>query len=401
MSERLAVHETASKNFKPRPLQSGWPCAPVSTPGPFYNGSGREAVVLVVDDNEKNRKHVGSILSSQNYEVLFAKGGHAALDQIAARVPDLVLLDLVMPGMDGLEVCKRLKANPQTMEVPIIFLTAAQDTEVAVTALEQGAVDFINKPFQGAELLARVRTHVELKRTRDELRRIITEKNELMSAVAHDLKNPLSAARFSALMLREPLSPSVQQELVKGMVEACDGMLAFIQDRLERNARESHGGELKIRPVNLADALATIVQKNLPIANAKQSSIDLVAGDGDPPAVLADYHGLCQVLDNLVSNALKFSPPGSCVKIAAEKAASDPTRVLVSVSDEGPGVSAEDQAHLFEPYMRLSAKPTAGESSTGLGLSIARRLVEQMRGEIGCDDRPGGGARFWIRIPVA
>jgi signal transduction histidine kinase len=178
-------------------------------------------------------------------------------------------------------------------------------------------------------------------------------------------------------------------------------MLAFIQDRLERNARESHGGELKIRPVNLADALATIVQKNLPIANAKQSSIDLVAGDGDPPAVLADYHGLCQVLDNLVSNALKFSPPGSCVKIAAEKAASDPTRVLVSVSDEGPGVSTEDHAHLFEPYMRLSAKPTAGESSTGLGLSIARRMVEQMRGEIGCDDRPGGGARFWIRIPVA
>ena len=357
--------------------------------------------MLVVDDNEKNRKHVGSILASQNYEVLFAKSGTVALEQIAARVPDLVLLDLVMPGMDGLEVCKRLKANPQTVEVPVIFLTAAQDTEVAVMALEQGAVDFINKPFHGPELLARVRTHVELKRTRDELHKIIIEKNELMSAVAHDMKNPLSAVRFSALMLREPVAPSVHQELVKGMVEACDGMLAFIQDRLERNARESHGGELKIQPVNLADALATIVQKNLPIASAKQSAIDLAARDSDPPAVLADYHGLCQVLDNLVSNALKFSPPGSCVRIAVEETEADPAHVLVSVSDEGPGLSAEDQAHLFEPYMRLSAKPTAGESSTGLGLSIARQMVERMGGQIGCDDRPGGGARFWIRMPLA
>lgn len=373
----------------------------MSTPGPFYSGGGREAVVLVVDDNENNRKHVGSILSSENYEVLFAKSGRAALEQISARVPDLVLLDLVMPGMDGLEVCKRLKANPQTMEVPIIFLTATKDTEIAVTALDQGAVDFINKPFHGAELLARVRTHVELKRTRDELQKIIIEKNELMGAVAHDLKNPLSAARFSALMLREPLSPSVQQELVKGMIESCDGMLAFIQERLERNARESHGGELKIQPFNLVDALATTVHKNLPIANAKQSALDLATGDGDPPAVLADYHGLCQVLDNLVSNALKFSPPGSCVRIAVEESAADPAHILVSVSDEGPGVSAEDQPHLFEPYRRLSAKPTAGESSTGLGLSIARRMMERMGGAIGCDARPAGGARFWIRIPLA
>jgi two-component system sensor histidine kinase/response regulator len=374
----------------------------MNTAIPFYSGSGREAVLLVVDDNEKNRKHVGSILSSEHYEVLFAKSGRAALEQIAERVPDLVLLDLVMPGMDGLEVCKRLKANPQTMEVPIIFLTAALDTEVAVSALDQGAVDFINKPFHAAELLARVRTHVELKRTRDELHKIINEKNELMSAVAHDMKNPISAARFSALMLREPLSPSVHQELVNGMVEACDGMLDFIQERLERNARESHGGILKIEPVNVADVLAAIVQKNLPIAHAKEIDLQLVAGDRDPPAaVVADYQGLCQVLDNLVSNALKFSPPGSCVRVEAEESAADPTHVLVGVSDEGPGVSDEDQTHMFEPYRRLSAKPTAGESSTGLGLSIARRMMERMGGSIGYDARPGGGARFWIRIRKA
>jgi two-component system sensor histidine kinase/response regulator len=370
----------------------------VSTPAPFFVGGRREAVVLVVDDSERNRRLVGSVLSTNGYEVLFAKSGAEAFEQIAARVPDLVLLDLMMPGIDGLEVCKRLKANPLASEVPIIFLTAAQDVEATVKALEQGAVDFINKPFHVPELIARVRTHVELKRTRDELHKIITEKNELMSAVAHDLKNPLSAVRFNALMLREPISPAIHAELVQGVIEASDGMLAFIQERLERNARETHGGELKIQQVDLADVLGCIVQQNLALANAKQSVIKLIPGAGVPFVVAADYRGLCQVLDNLVSNALKFSPPGSRVTIAAEKAPADGTFVLLSVGDEGPGLTAEDQTHLFEPYRRLSAKPTAGESSTGLGLSIARRLMEQMGGAIGCDSQPGKGARFWIKI---
>lgn len=357
--------------------------------------------MLVVDDSERNLQLVGSVLSENRYEVLFAKSGSEALEQIAARVPDLVLLDLMMPGIDGLEVCKRLKANPLAMEVPIIFLTAAQDMEATVKALEQGAVDFITKPFHAPELLARVRTHVELKRTRDELNKIIVEKNELMSAVAHDLKNPLSAARFSALMLRESVSPAIQAELVRGIVEACEGMLAFIQERLERNARETRGEEPRIQTVDLAEVLTCIVQQNLAPANAKQSVIELVSGTGGPLAVAADYHGLCQVLDNLVSNALKFSPPGSCVKVTVENPAADDRFVVLSVSDEGPGLTAEDRVHLFEPYRRLSARPTAGESSTGLGLNIARRLIEQMGGAIGCESLPGKGARFWIKIRLA
>ena len=150
--------------------------------------------MLVVDDIEKNLQMIGSALSAQRYELIFATSGHAALDQITARLPDLVLLDLMMPGMDGLEVCQRLKASPQTMDIPIIFLTAAHEMELAVKTLEQGAVDFITKPFHAPELLARVRTHLELKHTRDELRKTIAEKNELISAVAHDLKNPLGAA---------------------------------------------------------------------------------------------------------------------------------------------------------------------------------------------------------------
>jgi signal transduction histidine kinase len=194
--------------------------------------------------------------------------------------------------------------------------------------------------------------------------------------------------------------PAVHRELVEGLVESCDGMLGFIQERLERNARESHGGRLKIEPIRLADVLARVAQQSLPVAHAKQSSIDLkIAGAGDT-MIVADYHAIIQVLSNLVSNALKFSPPASCVTLAAEESAVDHD-ILLSVNDEGPGVTSEDQAHLFEPYRRLSAKPTAGESSTGLGLNIARSLVERMGGSIGCDSAAGKGARFWIKIKRA
>jgi two-component system sensor histidine kinase/response regulator len=353
-----------------------------------------------VDDIDRNLRLVGSILSDQRYEVLFAGSGDAALKSIAARPPDLVLLDLMMPGMDGLEVCKRLKSNPLTMDIPVIFLTAAHEVELAVKALDQGAVDFVTKPFNAPELLARVRTHVELKHTRDELHRIIVEKNELMSAVAHDLKNPIGALRFSALLLRDPLPPDAHGELVDGLVETCDGMLSFIQERLERSARESHAGTLKIQPIELDDVLTRIIQQNLPVASAKRSVIDLEMAAGIPVAVLADYHALCQVLDNLVSNALKFSPAGSRVKLTVEQSG-EGAPVLIGVNDEGPGLTAEDAAHLFEPYRRLSARPTAGESSTGLGLNIARLLTERMGGTIGYDSLPGRGARFWIRIKPA
>ena len=361
--------------------------------------SGSNGLVLVVDDVERNLQMVGAILAEERYETLFATDGPRALALIEERLPDLVLLDLRMPGMDGLEVCRRLKTHPQAMDIPVIFLTAANEIELAAEVLAEGAVDFIAKPFHAPELLARVRTHMELKQTRDELRKIIGEKNELMSAVAHDLKNPLGAIRFSALMLRTPPPAAAYQELVESLVEACDRLLGFIQDRLERSARDSQGGHLTIEPVKFDDVLSRVVQQNLPAAAVKKTELELEVADGPPDIVLADHLGLCQVMDNLVSNGLKFSPGGSRVLIKVERP--DAAHLLVSVQDEGPGLTSEDRQHLFEPYRRLSARPTGGELSTGLGLSIARRLIERMGGEIGCESQPGQGARFWIKIKRA
>lgn len=359
-------------------------------------------LVLIVDDVPRNLQLLGRVLTEHHFEVVAASSGEKALARAAARRPDLVLLDLMMPVMDGMEVCRRLREQPSTADVPVVFLTAANESELAARALAAGAVDYIVKPFNIPELLARVRTHVALARTRDELRRIIVQKNELMSAVAHDLKNPLASVRFSALLLREQglAAPDPRAELVEAIVEACDGALAFIDDRLERSARSARLERILIARTELVPVLHTVVQQNLACAGAKGIELEMAFRDDVPIAVLADHNGLCRVVNNLVSNALKFSPRATRVRLAIAHGKDEP-RVRVLVADEGPGFTAEDKRLLFRPYQRLSARPTGGESSTGLGLSLSRELVEAMGGRIGCESEAGRGATFWIELPRA
>jgi signal transduction histidine kinase len=361
---------------------------------PLFPTGGRDGVVLVVDDVERNLQIVGELLTKQRYDVLFATDGETALQRVAARPPDLVLLDVMMPGIDGLEVCRRLQTNPATQDIPIIFVTAADDAEVAVKGLTLGAVDYITNPFHAPELLARVATHVALKQSRDSTRQVINEKNDLMAAVAHDLKNPLSSIRIAGRTLRQGLDGDPRREMAEIIVESCEELLELIEQRLSRNAREATPLSLNPTSILLPDILRAVVQQNRPTAHEKNITLDLRLPDEDLPAVEADYHAAAQIFDNLVSNALKFSNSGSAVMI-------DVSRERIAVIDQGPGCSPDDVKKLFQPYQRLSARPTAGESSTGLGLSIAHQLVTKMSGRIGYEDTPGGGATFWVTLPVA
>lgn len=357
---------------------------------------------MIVDDVQRNLQILGGILAPRHFEVMLADSGEAALSRVAARRPDLILLDLMMPGMDGMEVCRRLKANPDHADIPVVFLSAANESKLAADAIRHGAVDYVTKPFNTGELLARVRTHIALKRTRDELHRIIAEKNQLMSAVAHDLKNPISAVRFSALMLRDQglTSPDPRAELVDEIIASCEGVLEFIQQRLEASARVVALERVRLVPFDVVDALDVVEVENTPAAAKKGICIDVALPEEVPVRVQADPSALVRALNNLVSNAIKFSSGGSHVTLAVRLVQGDEA-VRLEVLDQGPGLTEEDRQHLFTPYRRLSARPTAGESSTGLGLSIAHQLVEKMKGGIGCDPREGGGACFWIQLPRA
>jgi two-component system, sensor histidine kinase and response regulator len=365
--------------------------------------------LLVVDDITKNLQIVGTMLRNEGYDVMPATSGLQALERVRTELPDLILLDLMMPEMDGLEVCRRLKSDPATRQIPVIFLTASNEMEHLVKGFEAGAVDYVTKPFNAPELLARVRTHLELKLARQQLREMNDEKNEFMGIVAHDLRNPLGAVKGYAELISEetealqlvdaPESDRARLELRRSSArirEATAHMAEMVQNLLDANRIERGEMKLNLGPTDLAALVSSVVDIQRPRAAAKQQILQLQSNPS-PLKVAVDPNVMVQVLENLVSNAVKYSPPAKNIFVRLKKQAS---AVRIEVQDEGPGLSAEDQKKLFGKFARLSAKPTGGEHSTGLGLSIVKRMVEAMRGQVWCESEPGKGATFIVSLPI-
>lgn len=359
------------------------------------------ARILVVDDQPANIQIVGAALGKLGHEIIPASDGPTALRRLALRPPDLILLDLLMPEMDGCEVCRRLRANPEWKDIPVIFLSAADDKDFIVRALESGGVDYITKPFNQAELVSRVRTQLALKSARDRLRQLAEDKDELLGILAHDLKNHLGGMQMSAQLLSERTSragtvDARTGQLAENIAHTSGQLLAFVKEFLA-NAAADHGITIKPATFNLSDAAAAAIQQYQEAARRKQIVIE-ASLPADGTAVLADVSALDQVLDNLLSNALKFSPAGRriLVRVVAEG-----SHVECHIRDQGPGFTGEDRAKMFRRYVRLSARPTAGEPSTGLGLSIVRKLVRAMGGELNCESIPGEGTTFVVRLARA
>jgi len=364
--------------------------SPTSTPDP---ASSR---VLIVDDVARNLQVVGTLLRNEGYEVMPATSGTQALERVQAEPPDLILLDLMMPEMDGLEVCRRLKADRATSQIPVIYLTASNEMEHLVRGFEVGAVDYVTKPFNAPELLARVRTHLELQHVRQRLREMNDEKNEFMGVAAHDLRSPLtSVLGFADLVLSEPNLSSEGADCVGRIRDSAKHMLEMVQNLLDVNAIERGQLKPKLSSCDLADLVQNVVGGFRPHAEAKQQRIEFDR-KGDRRLVLADPTLTAQVLENLISNAVKYSPSDKTIRVGLT-ATEDAVRC--EVRDEGPGLSEADQRRLFEKFARLSARPTGGEPSVGLGLSIVKKMVESMRGRVFCESELGKGATFIVELP--
>ena len=355
------------------------------------------ARILVVDDQPANIQIVGSVLGNLGCEIIPAADGPTALKRVALRTPDLILLDLLMPGMGGCEVCQRLKENPDCKDIPVIFLSAADDKDLIVRALDSGGVDYITKPFSRAELVSRVRTQLALKTARDRLTQLAEDKDELLGILAHDLKNHLGGLNMSAELMKRQTEKFKDERLTQlsdNMIRSSALALAFVKEFLA-NAAADHGFSLKPGVANLSDIAAATIAQHQETARRKKITIQSDFLNGAVMA-RADVSALGQVLDNLISNALKFSPPGKRIFVSVHPAGS---HAECFVRDEGPGFTAEDKTRMFRRYGRLSARPTGGEPSTGLGLSIVHKLVRAMGGELACESNPGQGAAFTVRLP--
>lgn len=366
--------------------------------------SPQETVILVVDDVPQNIQVVGTMLRNLGYSIMPATSGAAALQRVQRKLPDLILLDLMMPEMDGLSVCRQLKGDPTTQHIPIIFLTASNEMSHLVQGFEVGAVDYVTKPFNPPELLARVRTHLELKHSRDvivrygrQLRHLNDEKNEFMGIVAHDLRNPLGEIKcFAELLLEDAQMPSLDREdCIRRIRDTSGRMAEMVQNLLDTNRIERGDLKLNLVATELLSLLSSVVAAQTPRAAAKQQTLHL-QNEAGPITAMVDRSVMVQVLENLISNAVKYSAPGRNIYVRLKKSTES---VRFEVQDEGPGLSADDQKKLFGKFARLSSKPTGGEHSTGLGLSIVKRMVEAMKGQVWCESEPGLGATFIVTLP--
>jgi two-component system sensor histidine kinase/response regulator len=357
------------------------------------------ARILVVDDQASNVQVVGLILGTLGHEIIPASDGATALKRVGALVPDLILLDLLMPGMSGRDVCLELKKNPEWRDIPVIFLSAADDKELIVSALDAGGVDYITKPFNQSELVSRVRTQLALKAARDRLKELAEDKDELLGILAHDLKNHLGGLNMSAKLLYERirnLHDDRIQRLAENAFYSSGQLLAFVKDFLA-NAAAEHKFEPQLTTVDPAGTAVSAIRLFEDRVRHKQLEIQTEFPDEEIIA-LADAHALDQIFSNLLSNAVKFSPPGKKIYVTVR---GNGDSVESSIRDEGPGFTEEDKVRMFRRYGRLSARPTAGETSTGLGLSIVRKLVLAMNGQLTCESNAGQGATFTFRLPKA
>lgn len=350
-----------------------------------------DALILVVDDQPSNLQAAVSLLSLAGYEVVPALSGEQALARARLRTPDLALLDLQMPGMNGLDLCRELRADPRFQALPVVFLTASDQHDMLVEAFRVGAVDYVTKPFVPEELLVRVRTHLDLKRARDRLEQLAEERADLTQIVAHDLKNPLAGILAACAVLERP--GAQPQQVARDIRSRVDHCLAFIDTYLGRWAISETPRPLQLAPLDLGQLLAAAVADLAPMA-AKQGR-RLHTQIDDCPWVHGHAVALRHVIENLVSNALRYAD--SDIDIQCGMGRSGMAKVVVA--DRGPGVPEHHRAALFRRYHRLSVSDSPQHSS-GLGLAISSEEIVRMGGHLWYEDREGGGAQFQFVLPL-
>ncbi|MFT4641150.1 MAG: two-component system sensor histidine kinase/response regulator [Verrucomicrobiales bacterium] len=366
---------------------------------PQFNDTSKIPLVLVVDDQERNIQMVESTLAERGYAIIPATSGEVALERLQTKRPDLILLDILMPDMDGFEVCRKLQANPDTADIPVIFLSAADEQDIIIRALEAGGADYVTKPFNKAELLLRVQTHVELADARERMQDLLDMREEFISILAHDLKNPLSSIRFGAQWLTEKGEqlPASAQKISTSILDSSNQMFEFIENFLSEKSEARGTLSVDLQSLDLVEACKASLKRHEAAAVNKRIRMRFDKPEG---AVMAhaDTQALAHLLDNLISNALKFSARDKEVSVRIDHANGIPS---LAITDQGPGFTPEDRDQLWMRFVRLSAKPTAGETSTGLGLSIVKRLVEMMHADIALESVPGDGATFRIEFKKA
>ncbi len=355
--------------------------------------------ILIVDDVPANLKVLGDILEREGYKVRPVPSGKLALQVSAIAKPDLILLDIMMPGMDGFEVCRLLKENKNLSDVPVIFISALSDTSDIVNALNSGAVDYITKPFRAEEVIARVKTHLKLYHQNKELHELNATKDKFFSIIAHDLRSPFNNfLGLTQIMVEElPLLTITDlEEIALTLRDSAVNLFSLLGNLLEWARMQR--GLTTFEPVLCK--LMPEVSKILALAEqaAAKKGITVSYSIPDDLTVFADYNMLGGVMRNLVSNATKFTDKGGAITITAKPGSAG--WVEICIQDSGIGMDKDMIANLFSLDKNTSRPGTVGEPSTGLGLIICKDFIEKHGGELRVESETGQGSTFRITLPA-
>lgn len=355
--------------------------------------------ILVVDDDRLNIRILTGILKPEGYLLAEAESGEQALEVYEKFQPDLLLLDVVLPGIDGFATCRELRRRHAEAGAPVIFITAKAESDDIVEGLSAGGVDYLPKPFRAKEVVARIRTHLQSRLLFEQLTQANEAKNRFLGMAAHDLRNPLASIRGLAEFLEDPTMGSLnpdQRDLVTTIRDTSQSMLRLVNELLDVATIEAGELNIQLSPCQLGDILGKCIYLANMEAARKKTTI-VMEPLSNIPEIQADEAKIKQVAENLLSNAVKYSPPSSTIRVALKVSDRD---VALSVFDQGPGIPDKERDQLFKDFGRLSTKPTAGEKSTGLGLAICHKIVEAHRGTINAYNLPNRGCEFRVTLPL-
>lgn len=358
--------------------------------------------ILVIDDTADNLRLLGTMLGQAGYEVRPVTAGRQGLQAAEHLAPDLVLLDISMPEMDGYEFCRCFKEREHLRDIPVIFLTALTDTGAKMEAFRVGGEDFITKPFQMNEVLARVEVHLSLRLARKtlaenlvRLRELETLRHNLVHMIVHDMRSPLTVIGGHLQILARALGDSLGADSAASLREAQGGvhrLTGMANDVLDVSKME----EGKLQPQPAPCDLFVIARTAAEELGCLDTSRRISVTQSGSPLAKADAALVRRMVENLLGNALRHSPTGGVVRVTV---VAHVDRVRLSVIDSGEGVPEESRHKIFDKYGALAARAGMKYHSVGLGLAFSKLAVEAQGGTIGVEAAEGGGANFWFELP--
>ena len=362
--------------------------------------------VVVAEDTNMARQLIDNILRAEGVQTYLVSNGVEAFDLIKRKEHeiDLLLTDYFMPQMNGDELCKKIRNELGNKSLPIIFLSAMSERGEILRIFKAGASDYVIKPFAKEELLSRIRVHLEARQlTKDlenkvhQLKKLNKLKDEFLAVTSHDLRAPLNGIMgFSQLLLSEEGLTEIQREYLGHVQQSGEFLLSLIGEILYLGRVNSENNVLDFKPVEVSDIIKSATETLRHMASPKGLEL-IIENRCEQSGISGDRGGLMRVFNNLLSNAIKFTPKGGKIRQIIEPVGDD--KIKVSVIDSGIGIPKDKIQFLFDKYSQASRPGTAGEASTGLGMSITKELVEQHGGEILVQSEEGKGSQFSVILP--